>query len=138
VLVNVVVCGGQEYRPEGDAFSNLRGVLTMCRATSVYHGGARGADTFAGIVATSMGLTVHVIGVTQEEWDKYRGSAGPRRNTRLASYAEALIALPGDNGTRDMVTKAKAKRIRVVILRANGTIDSDESDLQMGLFGCSK
>ena len=54
----------------------------------VFHGGAKGTDSFAGEILADIG--VH-CGVIRPLWDKYGNSAGVLRSRFLASQAEAGI-----------------------------------------------
>lgn len=48
-------------------------------------------------------------------WEQLGGRAGPLRNQRMLVYSkpDAVIAFPGDRGTQDMVTRAKAAHVPV-------------------------
>ncbi len=42
--------------------------------------------------------------------------AGPLRNAEMAAYADALIALPGNKGTADMIKQARGNGLKVFVL----------------------
>ena len=56
------------------------------------------------------------------DWLKHGRAAGPIRNSEMARYADALIALwDGEStGTKDMIDKAKAKKLKVVVFTVKG------------------
>lgn len=43
----------------------------------------------------------------------YWPECGPNRNEAMATYADALIAMPGGRGTADMIRRAKAHDLRI-------------------------
>jgi len=79
----------------------------------IIEGGARGADAAA--------LDFAVVNFTQHRqfkanWTKYRKAAGAIRNQKMIDEGkpDLVIAFPGNNGTADMVAKAKAANIPVI------------------------
>jgi hypothetical protein len=75
------------------------------------HGGAKGADSWAGWWAANRGR--HEV-IVVAHWSRGK-SAGIVRNGVIASLPLAkLIAFPGGRGTADMVAKARAAGIPVV------------------------
>lgn len=54
--------------------------------------------------------TAHAIPIKRFPalWDTYGVAAGPKRNTEMAAYGDALLAFPGiGKGTWDMISKMK-------------------------------
>jgi hypothetical protein len=43
------------------------------------------------------------------------------RNRRMAAYADALIALPGGNGTKNMIEEAQKAGLKVYVHEVEGT-----------------
>ena len=74
------------------------------RITELVCGMARGVDQQAHAWATIIGLPIKEF---PANWDAYGRGAGPRRNRQMAEYADALIALPGGAGTKNMVEEAR-------------------------------
>lgn len=74
------------------------------RPIAVIHGGARGADWLAGEVAKALGYQVFVF---HAGWEGLGKSAGPIRNQAVANAADYCIALPGGDGTSDMVKRMR-------------------------------
>lgn len=78
-------------------------------------GGCRGIDKSGEAWAEAQNIPTVIFSA---EWDKYIGRAGPIRNSKMAVYAEALIAVPGSGpGTQDMINKMKAINKPVFIWR---------------------
>lgn len=99
----ILVCGGRDYN---DA-AHVDEVLTrIYRDGAVFcHGAYRGADTLCDDWCKAKGIPVTPF---PAEWDKYKGSAGPRRNRRMFKEfkPDLVIAFPGDKGTADMIRVA--------------------------------
>lgn len=82
----------------------------------VVHGAARGVDTLAWDWALNKNLPV--MSFPADWYGKGRG-AGPIRNTEMANYADALIAIwdGKSRGTKDMIDKATKKGLKVFIYK---------------------
>jgi hypothetical protein len=85
--------------------------------THMIHGGAKFIDTFASEwAATKPEITRYIC---RAEWKKYGLGAGPRRNSRMLEWRpDVVVAFPGENGTADMVKKARAAGVRVIEIEA--------------------
>ena len=71
--------------------------------TEVVSGGCRGIDQSGESWALANGIDYKVF---LAEWVQLGKSAGPIRNQKMAEYADALIAFPGQGrGTRDMIER---------------------------------
>lgn len=103
----VIITGGRDFRGGPDAEAWLLGRLRDLDPEWVYHGGARGADQWAALVAQSAGHPVKGFPVSGEEWARSKG-AGFARNRQMAREAlwrtpcVRLLAFPGGNGTAHM------------------------------------
>lgn len=84
--------------------------------THVISGGAHGVDRFAEQYAARTGIP---ITVESANWKHYGNRAGPIRNEKMASMAQALIAVwNGESpGTRDMIERATQKGLKVYVHR---------------------
>jgi hypothetical protein len=114
--MRVLVCGGRDF-VMSDHFANVfHDILGRVGATSVIHGGARGADAEAGKLAWGRGLPVEVF---HPDWSKGR-KAGPMRNQRMIDEGkpDLVIAFPGGRGTADMIHRANVAGIEVVEISA--------------------
>lgn len=84
--------------------------------TEVVSGRAPGVDTLG-----ERWARMNKIPITPfpADWKKYGKPAGPIRNTQMANYAEALIAIwdGKSSGTKDMINQAQAKGLAVFIYR---------------------
>ena len=80
--------------------------------TEIVSGGAKGVDTLAIAYAQQHQIPLTIM---RANWDKFGKSAGFRRNSEMATYAEALIALwDGESrGTLHMINVAKERGLRV-------------------------
>ena len=87
--------------------------------TEVVSGGARGVDRLGEQWANAAGLPITFFLVPRDEWQKYGAGAGPRRNRRMAEYADALIAVwDGKSpGTRSMIDAATKLGRKVFVVR---------------------
>jgi hypothetical protein len=104
-LANAVV--EQEFLKA--SLDNLKGSLEI---DCVIHGGAKGADTLAGQWANNNDLPTEVY---LPDWKAHPRTAGFIRNQRMLDEGKPtlVIAFPGGNGTKDMVSRAKKAGIPV-------------------------
>lgn len=109
--MRVIIAGGRD----------LTEYYEVCKAvhrsgfeiTEVVSGGARGADTLGELWAEANRVPVKQF---PADWKTHGRSAGPIRNSDMADYADALIAIPtGGPGTRNMIAQAKARGLKVHI-----------------------
>lgn len=103
---SVLACGSREWADYPfilDCMTELRIILGDFQ---LIHGGARGADTFSGIIAHRMGLPEPIVDVP--EWDRCSKAAGFKRNTRmLERRPDYVVAFYfGAGGTADTISKA--------------------------------
>ena len=110
--MRLLVCGGRGFADE-PGFNRLMGTLIE-RPSVVIHGGARGADRMAGRWALNHGIPAEVY---EADWDRDGKAAGPIRNARMLAEGkpDLVLALPGGRGTADMVAKAEAAGVPVVM-----------------------
>ena len=82
--------------------------------TQVVSGGAKGVDKLGELWASRSKVGVRVI---PAQWEKDGKAAGFKRNTRMAEYAEALVAVwDGESrGTAHMIEEAKKKGLTIYI-----------------------
>lgn len=83
--------------------------------TVVIEGGARGADCMARMWATRNELRNDTH---PANWDAYGPKAGPIRNQQMLDNAkpDLVVAFSGGRGTADMVRRARASGVRVVMV----------------------
>lgn len=108
----VLVCGSRDWADRGRI---KRRLADLPDNTVVIVGGAPGADTFAQHEAHRRGLHVAIVPAL---WQRYRASAGPRRNRAMLDLAPGLvIAFHADNsrGTQDTIDEARRRSIPVEV-----------------------
>jgi YspA, cpYpsA-related SLOG family len=81
------------------------------------HGAAPGVDTIAEPLAEGWGWEVEAH---PADWSRHGNAAGPIRNAAMvAAGADVVLAFPSDvrpsRGTRDLIAKAQAAGLRVVV-----------------------
>jgi len=77
--------------------------------TEVVSGGAAGVDAMGERWARENGVQLTVMNA---DWSQYKRAAGRVRNSAMASYGEALIAITtGSPGTRNMIGLAKLQKL---------------------------
>jgi hypothetical protein len=109
----VIVCGGRDYQPTREDGAWLTWWLAFLAARTVVHGAARGVDTWAGTLASRLGLLVASV---PADWDGQGVAAGPIRNRLMIDRGPVgVIALPGGKGTYDMVKAATARNVPVFL-----------------------
>lgn len=125
--IRILVCGGRMSTlrsmgiDTGLLANKLSKVLTeiwQCgrREVTIIHGGADGADAFANTWAFCTRSPHEVYPIPKEDWERVGNIAGALRNTKMLKEGrpDVAIALPGGNGTADMVKKLKEAKIRVM------------------------
>lgn len=113
--MRVLVCGGRKFYGKALLKKTLDELHAKTPITCIINGKCKtGADFLATHWATAYG------GMKVEEyeaqWDAQGNSAGPIRNTMMlkASRPDLVVAFKGNNGTADMVRKAKAAGVKVL------------------------
>lgn len=107
--MKVLVCGGRDYSD----YDELSQTLKDYPISHIVMGGAKGADTLAGIYAQSMGITLSTY---PANWDLHPRTDGFIRNQMMIDEEspDLVIAFPGGKGTEDMIKRAEKAGIRVV------------------------
>ena len=82
----------------------------------IISGGANGADRLGERYAEENNLALKIFSA---DWNKWGKSAGPRRNTEMAEYADTLMAFYDgkSKGTSNMILTAKIKNLKVHIIK---------------------
>jgi hypothetical protein len=90
------------------------------KITEVVSGCAPGVDALGERYAAAKRLPIKSF---PANWLKDRRAAGPIRNTQMAKYADALIAVWNgrSRGTGDMIRQAQVHGLKVHILRVDKT-----------------
>ena len=110
----ILICGDRNYKD----WLRIQDYLnTISRTTIIIHGGARGADSLAGNLATSLKMKVIKF---PAEWDKYGKAAGVLRNQQMLDDGHPDLVvyfhkdLENSKGTKDMVTRAIDNKIKTI------------------------
>ena len=121
--MRILICGGRNFndkslmRREIIEFLKESGVFSheALKSVTIIHGGAKGADSIAGLVADELGIETVVY---PADWEKYSKSAGIIRNKEMADKGKPdfVLAFPGGAGTHHMVSYAKSKGIHVILM----------------------
>lgn len=84
--------------------------------TKVVSGRARGVDTLGEQWAQENGVPIRKF---PADWNRYGKAAGGIRNSEMAQYADALVAIwdGKSSGTRDMIAKARLLRLEYHVRR---------------------
>ena len=125
----VLVCGGRD--PEPLVCQEVTDCLTWMSAfygntLRVLHGGARGVDATAQAVCDELGIQVKAF---PADWDTHGKSAGPIRNTHMATllckwtaqgHTAEVLAFDGGRGTAHMVKTAEDVGLQLTVIPEGG------------------
>lgn len=119
--MKVIVCGGRNFDDRAMLFRVLDSLHEQHRFTLIIHGMARGADRLADNWAQYNQVRSYRF---HAAWDREKRGAGPLRNARMLDKGqpELVIGFPGGRGTRDMMRKALDANVKVLKVKADGTV----------------
>lgn len=127
--MKVIIAGGRDFIPAKRHWRLLDRLYSQYKWEEVVSGKATGADKFG---EDWQKLHKDVVGLAEfpADWDnldvknvivkvnkygkKYNAIAGHNRNEEMAEYADAIILLPGGNGTADMRRRAVAHDLKIL------------------------
>lgn len=126
--MRVLICGGRN-EPVQPIVEWLTNNLEQCLKDKfgtvffnpvvdvVIHGGAKGADTAAGIWAEANYIPLEVY---RANWDLFGKAAGHIRNARMlkTGMPDVIVAFPGGSGTANMIKQASKAKIPVIKVSA--------------------
>ena len=110
----ILICGDRNYQ---DWIKVQEYLDTISRTTIIIHGGARGADSLAGNLATSLKMKVIKF---PANWDKYGKAAGVLRNQQMLDEGHPDLVvyfhkdIENSKGTKDMLKRATDSGIRTI------------------------
>ena len=112
----VIIAGGRGFDDYDKLADRMDFYLQNRSAVEIVSGTARGADKLGEEYAAERQLPVARF---PAEWNKYGRSAGYKRNTVMADYADALVAFWDgiSRGTKHMIDIAKEKDLQVRIVK---------------------
>jgi hypothetical protein len=121
--MRVLVCGGRDFHDIALLVRVLDALHLRFHFSSLVHGGARGADQYAGKWARGV-LGARNVKVFEADWDRHGPNAGAFRNQRMLDEGQPalVVAFPGGAGTRDMVRRALRAGIRTLRVKEDGTL----------------
>lgn len=107
---SVAVAGGRDYVLTADDFQFLERTLARLQAREIATDGTLGVAAQVEAWARSRG-----IGVQRFVADFVCHGLAPvtRRNAMLVNFSAAVIVFPGDEGTDDLVLKARRRKLPV-------------------------
>lgn len=116
IVIKTLICGDRNWNNYWPIYYVLS---KLDKDTIIIHGAARGADSIAGAIATSLGFEVVSV---PADWKKYGKAAGPIRNrVMLDMNPDLVIAFHNDiensKGTKDCVKEAEKRGIEVKIVK---------------------
>lgn len=117
--MKVIIAGSRKlYQKDHDALNLVYDAVRESgledQIDEIVSGGAKGIDKYGEMYAKQQFLDLTIM---PANWDGHGKSAGPRRNKRMAQYADALIAIPfGDSpGTYNMIDIARKMKLKVYV-----------------------
>lgn len=120
-MLRILICGDRNWT---DYFAIRNLLKTHMESTQSFHvecvieGEASGADTFARIAATELGIKVLSF---PANWKEHGKSAGPIRNTQMLVEGKPNLVwafhdhITDSKGTSNMVVQSKKAGIRTVL-----------------------
>jgi hypothetical protein len=111
----ILVCGGRNYSDKERLFQTMDYLASHYHVECVISGMARGADMLGAEWAEIEGIPVLKF---PAQWGIFGRGAGFVRNQKMLDDGEPtlVVAFPGGSGTRDMVGRAQAANINVLII----------------------
>lgn len=102
--MRVLVCGGRTYNDHYQFDEAMK--LLPTRPTLIIQGGAKGADSLAGMWAKDQGVFAIQMDAL---WKAHGNGAGPKRNQAMIDIGKPdyCVAFPGGSGTADMIRRCE-------------------------------
>lgn len=125
-MQRILVCGSRDWNNIELIHERLKDFPID---SVVIHGGCKGADIIAGVIAKELGMEVLCF---TAEWKKYGKSAGPKRNQRMLDEGVPTLVLAfhddinSSKGTLDMIKKAKGRGITVELIESKSETTKEE------------
>lgn len=115
LFLRVLVTGGRDYMDRARVFYELDTIHDHRPIEIIIHGGATGADTWAGEWAIDRGVPLSVYPATWKipGTNRINRAAGAIRNQRMldGSQPTFVLAFPGGDGTADMKRRVRTAKI---------------------------
>jgi predicted polyphosphate/ATP-dependent NAD kinase len=115
----VLICGGRDQTSQTARqalYAALDGLLGQHPVKLVVHGGAKGADAHGWQWAINNAVPARVH---KADWKVWGNRAGPMRNQEMLDEnpVDVVVALPGGDGTQDMLKRAARKKIPIISVK---------------------
>ncbi len=112
--MKVIVAGSREGFVARNVFEAIEESPFFGKITEIVSGGARGVDTDGEYYASCNNL---ILKRFPAKWDELGRGAGFARNSQMADYADALVAVwDGESkGTKHMIETMKARNKPVYV-----------------------
>lgn len=108
--MKLIIAGGRDYRFTPGDFARLDALALEHDITEVVSGAAEGADLWGEYWADVNFIRVKTF---PADWTAHGRSAGPKRNRKMAEYADAVALFEGGRGTVSMRAEAERAGIRI-------------------------
>lgn len=110
--MKVLVCGGRLYQNYERVAEELR---DLGHISELIHGAANGADSCGARFARENQIPERAF---PADWERYGKAAGPIRNKEMlrAGAPDFVLAFPGGEGTKDMISRVKKAGIQIRIV----------------------
>ena len=120
----VLACGGRDFRNVALAHKVLNELHATHGVTCLIEGGAQGADKLALLWAISRKPSIDIESY-QARWDTLGRGAGFIRNARMLKEGkpDLVVAFPGGEGTRNMVTLARRAGVPIILVAPYGDLE---------------
>ena len=113
-MTRVLVCGGRDFESPAQMMRVMDALHAERKFTALIQGGAQGADRLAKEWARTKPEIERYE--CKADWHKHGLAAGPLRNARMLEWKpDLVVAFPGGRGTSDMVRRAKASGVEVLM-----------------------
>ncbi len=111
----VLIAGSRDFNNYNLVKEVIDSLQKDIKIGTIISGTARGADSLGEQYANENNISLERY---PANWDLHGKSAGYIRNKQMAEVADVLVAFwNGSNGTKNMIDLAKAKNIKVIIIR---------------------
>jgi hypothetical protein len=131
--MKILVCGDRHYIDDRSIDIALTHLSKFIKIDLIIEGEAKGADTLGRLWAEKHGIPVEKH---PANWALYGRGAGPVRNAEMLNSNPDVIVAFHDNlqeskGTKNMVTQALKRGIRVLIVSNHQILENGVSTLRL-------
>ena len=114
--MKLIIAGGRNFSNYDLLCKEVNKLITGVQKVEIVSGGAKGADLLGEHYAIDTNLEVKIF---PANWAQYGRSAGVKRNSEMAQYADHCICFwdGQSKGTDHMITLAKKSGLKVTVVR---------------------